>query len=234
MARRLDEWITRASPRLHQEPHNVGVHLLPHFVAPVVDIILGYVVEPFGRGKLWYWIQGIWEQEYSFTCIAPGPLKELGFYASRFDGTSCNLERADTNIRVMLRGSNDELPAEGDYGSLMNVFTGRFPDVELRISTTYANKYPEPNRQDDKTMSVFRRVFFKEYRPLLWDQPKHFPELDLSNTSMVPIFGIAAMKSTSRRPWPRNGLGGNHRQREVNCVGRLWRCVCVCVLTMLS
>ena len=154
--RRLDAWITSAIPRLRQEPHNLGLYLSPHLAAPVVDIVLGYVVVPFGSGILW-----IGHADYRFTCTAPGPLKELGFYASRwnwgFTPVRSGWLAALRPNRVILKGTNDELPAEGDYGSLMDVFTGRFPDVEVRIGVASAQKYPEPNRRDRTVSDFFPR-----------------------------------------------------------------------------
>ena len=176
--RRLDEWIARAIPRLRQEPHNVGVHLSPHFAAPVVDIVLGYVVVPFGSGKLW-----IGHAEYWFTCTAPGPLKELGFYASRYWGFGTRVSYESNWLtelvpnRVIIKGTNDELPAEGDYGSLMDVYTGRFPDVEIRIGAAAAQKYAEPNRRDDRTVSDFFPRF---------EQVSLF--LSLFRSSSLPLF----------------------------------------------
>ena len=128
---RIDTWVDLVIPRLYNEPHNIGGLLSPHLVTSVVNIVLRYVVEANGSGKLLR-TDG---NEVSFSVPGYSSLNRL---ATTLRYSSLN--RPEVPVRLIFKGSNVELPEDGDCGSQMNIFTGRFPDLELRMGAG-ANVY---------------------------------------------------------------------------------------------
>ena len=123
-------WISRVIPRLYNEPHNIGGLLSPHLERDVVNIVLGYVVEVNGSGKL----RRTDGEEVSFKVEGCASLNRLGYWATQ------EKTWPEVPVRVLLQGSNVELPVVGECGALMNVFTGSFPDLEVRVGAG-ANVY---------------------------------------------------------------------------------------------
>ena len=123
-------WISRVIPRLYNEPHNIGGLLWPHLERDVVNIVLGYVVEANGSGKL----SRIDGEEVPFKVEGCASLNRLGYWATQ------EKTWPEVPVRVLLQGSNVELPVVGECGALMNLLTGSFPDLELQVGAG-ANVY---------------------------------------------------------------------------------------------
>ena len=117
-------WISQGAARLYKEPHNIGGLLLPHLAArSVVSIILEYVVEANGSGKL----RKMDGEEVPFIVSGYTSVNRLGYWASKQHWYPW------LPVSVVLERTNVELPSVGDCAALIDVFTGRFPDLELRV-----------------------------------------------------------------------------------------------------
>ena len=130
-ATRMDTWIRLVIPRLFAEPHNIGAALLPHLASvEEVNIVLGYVVEANAVVRL-RTRDGDFK---SFTVPGYSSLNRLGYLATTERiGVPDPGNRIGVPLRVVFKGTNQEVPVDGDCGSLMNLFTGVFPDLEVRI-----------------------------------------------------------------------------------------------------
>ena len=125
-------WISRMIPRLYNEPHNIGGLLLPHFdfQRGVANIVLGYVIKVNGSGIL----RRTDGEEVPFKVGGCASLNRLGYWATQ------EKNWPEVPVRVILQGSNVELPVVGECGALMNLLTGSFPDLELQVGAG-ANVY---------------------------------------------------------------------------------------------
>ena len=128
---RKAKWISQGATRLYNEPHNIGGLLLPHLATPsVVNIVLEYVVEVNGSGKL----RRMDGEEVPFVVQGYTSVNRLGYWATQ------EKTWPEVPVRVLLQGSNVELPVVGECGALMNLLTGSFPDLELQVGAG-ANVY---------------------------------------------------------------------------------------------
>ena len=123
-------WISRVIPRLYNEPHNIGGLLSSHFERDVANIVLMYVIEVNGSGIL----RRTDGEEVPFKVGGWASLNRLGYWAIQ------EKNWPEVPVRVILQGSNVELPVVGECGALMNLLTGSFPDLELQVGAG-ANVY---------------------------------------------------------------------------------------------
>ena len=73
-------------------------------------------------------------EEVPFKVAGCASLNRLGYWATQ------EKNWPEVPVRVILQGSNVELPVVGECGALMNLLTGSFPDLELQVGAG-ANAY---------------------------------------------------------------------------------------------
>ena len=128
-ATRIDTWIRLVIPRLSAEPHNIGAALSLHVPPVVANMVLQYVIEANARVRL-----RTRDGDFmSFTVPGYTTLNRLGYLATTERISVPVQNRIGLPLRVVFKGTNQEVPVDGDVGSLMNLFTGVFPDLEVRI-----------------------------------------------------------------------------------------------------